>query len=254
MIRPLLPIALAAALLTACSASPPPASNASSNPDAPKTALGRTVENAMREARKELQTSNISLNDGIRIGPQRHRSDGNLPKAEITPTGDLLIEGRSIAIDPAQRALLLQYRGHVIALAETGMSLGVRGADLGMQAAGDAIGSIFSGNTDQVEQRVEAEAAKLEAEARTLCARLAPMLSTQSALAASLPAFAPYAKMTQADVDECMRDSSTDHRADVRERIREEVRSGIRDGVRGTVGADPAPNAAKDAEAASTPR
>lgn len=256
----LLAIAIASLTLAACNASPPPAKGANADPDGPKTALGRTVEHAMAEARKELATENISINNGVSIGPQSHREDtSNLPKAEITPKGDLLIEGKTVSIDAAQRALLLQYRGHVIALAESGMALGVKGADLGMQAAGAAIAGIFSGDTSKVEQHVEAEASKIEAEALQLCSGLGPMLATQRELAASLPAFAPYARMTQADVDDCMRDKDRkvvrgELRDEIRQEIRQEIRDGVRETVRDTVGAsEPAANAAEEAEAASTP-
>ena len=36
-----------------------------------------------------------------------------------------------------------------------------------------------------------------------LCKQLPGMLASQQALAASLPAFKPYARMTQADIDDC---------------------------------------------------
>lgn len=243
-----LSVLLLALPLAACNrAEPPAAPQAAADPQAPRTALGRTVEKAMAEARRELATENIGINDGITIGDRGgNRSARNLPKAEITPTGDLLISGAPVQIDEKQRALLLRYRGHVIAVAEAGMDLGVRGADLGMQAAADAIGSIFSGDTDGLEKRVEAEAAKMEADALKLCAQLAPMLATQQELAASLPAFAPYATMTQSDVDECMSKRDGDRtRAEVRDRVRDEVRQAVRGAVAGSEATDAAAEAAE---------
>lgn len=251
----LLAIALALPLAACNRAEPPEASTAptaSADPQAPRTALGRTVDKAMQEARRELATENISINDGINIG-DRHgdRPSTNLPKAEITPAGDLLVASAPVQIDARQRALLLKYRGHVIAIAEAGMDLGVRGADLGMQAAADAIGSIFSGDTDGVEKRVEAEAANLEASALKLCAQLAPMLATQRELAAILPAFAPYATMTQEDVDKCMRDRDGNAtRAEVLESVRGEVRAAVQASVDG---AREAADAAKPAGDTQTP-
>lgn len=239
--------------LAACSNADAPntAAPASATAPTPQTALGRTVENAMQEARRELATENISISDGISIGGRQGDSPSpNLPKAEITPAGDLLVAGTPVAIDAQQRALLLKYRGHVVSIAEAGMALGVRGADLGMHAAGEAIKGIFSGDTEGVEKRVEAEAASLEAEALKLCANLAPMLATQRTLAASLPAFAPYATMTQADVDECMRDNNGDTRAEVREQIREGVRSEVRGAVKEAVAGDSEPARAQDEAAA----
>ena len=204
---------LALALLTstpllACSQPPPPpappASPAADN-DAPKTIIGRHVEKAISEARAELRTKNISISDGFNInvnGHRIHREDG-LPKAEITPQGDLLIEDKAVAVNASQRAQLLQYRGHVIAIADAGMQIGAKGADLASKAVGEAIGAIFSGDKDGVEKRMEAEGMKIKAEAMKLCAQLPPLLATQQSLAASLPAFKPYATMTQEDIDDC---------------------------------------------------
>ncbi|WP_101925466.1 MULTISPECIES: hypothetical protein [Luteimonas] len=53
---------------------------------------------------------------------------------------------------------------------------------------------------------MEAEGAKIEAEADKLCDRLPPLLASQQALAAALPAFQPYATMDATDVDDCRSD------------------------------------------------
>lgn len=250
----LLTVLLMAVPLAACSRNEtaPPTATRGDAP-VPQTALGRTVDKAIQEARRELAAGNVTISGGpghgIQIGGTRISSPRpDLPKAEITPTGDLLIAGTAVAITPQQRTLLLRYRGHVVAIAEAGMALGVRGADLGMKAAGEAIRSVFNGNADGVEARIEAEAAGMEAEAAKLCSHLRPILATQRELAASLPAFAPYATMTQADVDECMRDSEGERRSAVRDRVREQVRGAVRGAVQqavpGTPGADGAPASA----------
>lgn len=246
---------LPVAALTACGQSrdPQPAAQSAASqpaPSQPKTALGRQVERAMREARRELATQNISLNNGIRFGPDHEKaSQDHLPKAEITPGGDLLIEGKPVPVDAAQRAQLLKYRGHVVAVAEAGMAIGVQGADLGMQAAGEAIKGIFSGDTDNIERRIEAEAEKIEVEAAKLCAQLPPMLATEQALAASLPAFKPYARMDEQDVNDCSQKKDPHAVRDtVRSEIRENIRGGIRDTVRSVVRTEPA-GADKAAEA-----
>lgn len=258
----LLAVSLTSALLAACniSAPTPPATDAAAGPaTGPQTALGRTVEKAMEEARKELATENITLNTGFSIGAQSHRGSlGNLPKAEISPAGDLLIEGKPVVVDASQRALLLTYRGQVVSLAETGMALGVQGADMGVQAAGAAIAGILSGNPDKIGARVEAQESKIKAEAMKLCNGLPPMLVTQAELAKSVPEFAPYAKLTQADIDDCMSKDGDASRAEIRDEIRreirDEIRQGVRTGVREAVGArEPTANAAAEAEAASKP-
>ena len=76
---------LAALSLTACGNAPsppaPPAPPAA--PDAPKTFIGRHVDKALAEARKELATGNISISDGFNInvnGREIHHKGDNLPK------------------------------------------------------------------------------------------------------------------------------------------------------------------------------
>lgn len=210
-----LPILLAACGGKAPDPAPDPAQPAST---APQTALGRTVARALDEAREELATKNISLNEGanIQIGGARirNRDTSGLPRAEISPQGDLLIDGEAVALDDAQRELSLAYRGHIIAIAEAGMDIGVQGADLGIKAASEVLGSLLRGKTDEFEQRIEAEARKIEASALKLCERMPALLASQRALAASVPAFQPYAQMTQQDVDDCNKDARDGTAAD----------------------------------------
>lgn len=155
------------------------------------TSLGQKVREATDKARKEMAVKNISV------------SSDNGVKVEISPAGDLLIDGKAVAVDDAQRKLLLQYRGQVMQVAEAGIEIGVQGANLGVRAAGEALKGILSGDTDQIEKRIDAEAKKLEESATKICDRLPAMLATQQQLAAAIPEFKPYAKMDQSDIDEC---------------------------------------------------
>ena len=194
---------------------PPPAGGAQTDADtrpAPQTALGRTVAKAMDEARRELHEGNLSLNGDyeVRINGKRVRRDADdLPAAELTPDGQLIVAGTTIAMDDASRALAREYRAGLLAIAEAGMDLGVQGADLGMRAAADAIGSLFRGDTEQMEKRVEAEAEKLEATAMQLCERLPGLLASQQALAAAVPEFAPYARMETSDIEDCSKEAES---------------------------------------------
>lgn len=238
-----------APLMVACDADRTTASQPASAPTGsePRTALGRTIDEALREARDEIATENISIggNTDIHIGGASISSrkpvdaDGNpLPEAEISPTGDFLVGGKSVDITPAQRELLLAYRGHVVSLIEAGMAIGVKGADLGMHAAGEALKSVFSGETTDFEQRVEAEAAELEAEAMQLCDLLPAMLETQQQLAADLAEFRPYATMTAEDIEDCRSDAVDSDSADDaarRHEVRDSIRSTIRQSIRTAV-------------------
>jgi len=247
--RNILAIALLACMpLVACSNNaPPPASKTSPTASTPQptSALGRMVEKEIREAREKLAHENISL-DGVHIhsgerGGVSVMSDDDSkdtgPKGEITPQGDLLIDGKAVAINAEQRAMLLEYRAHVISIAEAGMDIGVQGADLATKAMGEAFRGIFSGKSEKdIEKTVEAEADQIKQSAARLCSRLPAMMASQQKLAASLPEFKPYATMTQEDIDDCMKDSDEDAtRAQVQSEVRDEIREEIRSAVRETV-------------------
>lgn len=217
-IRTLAAALLASVPLLACNQLPdPPAPPAAPAPpgagnDARKGFIGRQVEKAITEARQELRTGNISVSDGVNInvnGKQVHTAEAGLPKAEITPQGDLLVEGKAVAITAEQRQQLLAYRGRIIGIAEAGMAIGVQGADIAGEALAGVTGVIFGGKEggQAFEQRMQAQGKKIEAEAMKLCTQLPGLLDSQQALAAALPAFKPYARMTQDDIDDCGKDS-----------------------------------------------
>jgi len=205
---------LASISLSACSQ---PASTPGSTPAAQagqpanRSFIGEQVDRAMDAARKELRENNLALNNGVQINVNGHRvsSPGdNLPKAEITPQGDLLIAGKPVTINADQRQQLLTYRNQIIGIAEAGMAIGTQGADIAGKALQGVGEAIFGGDQGQrnFEARMEAEGKKIEAQAKLLCNRLPPLLATQNQLADSLPEFKPYATMTQSDIDDCGKD------------------------------------------------
>ena len=238
------------ASLAACQGNTPSPSTASKPPapsHEPESALGRVVHKEIRKAREKLATENISLKSGVRFNGKgsvdidTNDSNDDRPEAEITPKGDLLIEGKAVAINNGQRALLLGHRAQIIGIAETGMDIGVQGADLAAKAMGEAFKGILSGKSEQeIEKSVEAEAAGIKQSAAKLCARLPGLLDSQQQLAATLPEFKPYATMTQEDIDDCMKDTKdgTVHQAELQSEIRGEIRDAIRGSVRGAVRQD----------------
>ena len=107
-------------------------------------------------------------------------------------------------VTPEQRALLREYRGHIAAVAEAGLQVGLEGVDLAGKAVTEALKGVFSGESERrIEERIRAEANAIGTSAQKICAHLPAMLATQQRLAAALPEFAPYARMTQEDVDDC---------------------------------------------------
>ncbi len=187
-----LPAALLCLPLIACggTSSTPDTTVGKSVADA-TSGVGQTVKEAMDDARKDITQGNIKI------------SADKQPRAEITPDGRLLIGGKEVAANETQRRQLQEYRGHVVAIAMDGMDVGLAGAKLGASAAGEALKGIFSGDSEGIEKRINAEAEKIEAQAKRICNRMPAMLASQQALAASLPAFKPYATMDQSDVDDC---------------------------------------------------
>ena len=155
------------------------------------TTLGQKVREATDEARKKIAEGNLSVSS----------SDGT--KVEISPNGDLLINSTPVALNDSQRALVLQYRQQMLAVAEAGIDVGIQGANLGVRAASEALKGVFSGNTDKIEERINAEANKIEANAMKICDQLPALLATQQQLAAVIPEFKPYAKMDQSDINDC---------------------------------------------------
>jgi len=211
---PLVMLLACAAAFTACSRDPAPPPTDTAADAADDGFIARTTRRALESARKDLAESNISVGgdsskglniNGFTVGRTDGRSAG-LPKAEISPAGDLLLGGKPVAIDDTQRQLLLAHRANIVAMAETGIAIGIQGAQLGVRAARGAIASALTGTTEEFEKRMEAEGAKMEAEAQKMCTHMPALLASQQALAAALPEFAPYATMDASDVDDCGKD------------------------------------------------
>ena len=168
----------------------------------PASWVARRVDDAMQKARQELATKNIDV-DTVHIGSSL-RSGGTTSKAQITPQGELLIDGKQVAATPEQHQMLLDYRQRIIGIAEAGMEIGTQGADLGMHAASAALSGVFSGKSDkEIEAAIKPQTDRIQAAALELCKRLPDLLAAQQQLAAAMPAFKPYATMEQQDVEDC---------------------------------------------------
>ncbi|QSX77422.1 YggN family protein [Agrilutibacter solisilvae] len=138
VVRSIAGCALLALALTACGKD-------KADPQEDSSVISSATAKAVAEARKEIHEGNITISN--------HGNGQNLPKAEITPKGDLLIEGKPVTINAEQRALLLQYRGHVASVAEAGVEIGMQGADLGRQGdgrsrEGTVLGQVREGNRE----------------------------------------------------------------------------------------------------------
>lgn len=229
---------LSAVLLAGCgNSSTTPAADPANEP---KSFIGKAVKEATDGAMDELATKNVDLD----VKGQ--------PKAEITPAGDFLIGGKAVTVNAEQRDLLLEYRQHWNKVAEAGIGIGVEGADLAGKALTEAIKGIFSGDTDNIDKKIEGHAEGIKQSAQKLCDLLPAMKVSQDKLAAVLPEFKPYANMDDGDVENCMTDNDShiagkDFGSDIGRDIGRDVRKAIKDETAGNDGM----NAAEEAEAAS---
>lgn len=173
----------------------------------------KEVRVELAKARHELDTGNLRLDNGFQFGAHdaksSQRAKADLPRGEITPQGDLLIDGKAQAIDADQRRQLLAYRGQVIVIAKAGIDIGQRSADAALQAVGDGswVGLLFGAMTGSLERRVERVVKQeIEPAVRGICRQLPAMMDSQQRLSASLPQFRPYATLEADDVANCEND------------------------------------------------
>ncbi|KAF1697779.1 YggN family protein [Pseudoxanthomonas koreensis] len=169
----------------------------------------KEVSRELAAARAELENGNLELGNGMHFGKSRHRDDGKpLPKAEITPDGDFLIEGEAVAIDTAQRRELLAYRAQVIDIANAGIDIGERSAQLAIDAVDRGLFSLmFSAMTGSLERRIEKTVKEaIEPGLLQICDSLPALMDSQQRLATRLPQFRPYATLEADDVNDCADD------------------------------------------------
>jgi len=148
------------------------------------------------EAQSKIAGQNLSLSN----------DNTGLPKAELTPQGDLLIAGNKVAVTAEQHALLLRHRELLERVAVAGVKVGMQGVDLAGKAIGNAISGAISSDNAGAQARIDTDAAKIKATARQLCDELPALLDSQQKLAAALPEFRPYASMTTDNAKDCHSD------------------------------------------------
>ena len=162
----------------------------------PSSISGGMFSGIASEATQKIAEQNLSLgNDNV-----------TLPKAELTPEGDLLIAGNKVAVTAEQHALLVKHREILERVATEGVAVGLQGVDLAGKAISSAISGALSGDSAGAKARIEADAGKIKTSARKLCDELPALLDSQQTLAAALPEFRPYASMTTDNVKNCHSD------------------------------------------------
>ena len=172
------------------------------------------VHAEMAKERANLDSENLSL-DGLHFGKDDNRETAKRkpqPKGEITPKGDLLVDGKAITVDATQRRQLLDYRTQVIGVAKSGIDAGEHAAMLAIDLTNVSMFHLIVGGlTGSLERRVEASVKRdIEPAVLQICKQLPQLRDSQQALAASVPEFRPYATLDDDDVEDCESDIRND--------------------------------------------
>lgn len=158
-----------------------------------KTGWAGIAEKARNGIREEMATKNLDIGEGV----------AGLPSASLSPQGDLVIDGKTVALTPEQRQRLLDYRSQLAAVAEAGAEVGIQGAAIATEAMKEAAKAALSGDKASIEERMKAQTDAIKVSAQALCDRLPALLEAQRAAAELVPEFKPYANMDEKDITDC---------------------------------------------------
>lgn len=154
--------------------------------------IAAKADEVVRDIRAEMAAKNLGIGDAH-----------GLPKAEITPEGELLIDGQALGLGEAQRQLALAYREQLTEIAVTGAEIGLQGASLATEAMSGAVAAALAGDGEAFGKKMEAEGEKIRVAAARLCERVPALLAAQAALAEAVPEFKPYAERTVVKLEGC---------------------------------------------------
>lgn len=168
----------------------------------------RDIRSDLARARAELETENLDVANSLQVngdGRRKAKTEPKLPKAEITPQGDFLIDGEAVAIDSNQRRQLLGYRRMVIEVAKAGIDIGEVSALAAVDSVDRGVFSLMVGAmTGSLERRIERTVRNTVGPGVLLiCDRMPELRDAQQQLASDLPAFRPYARLEAQDADDC---------------------------------------------------
>jgi hypothetical protein len=138
----------------------------------------------------------------LRNGVLTAHSQGS-PDAVIDAAGNLSIDGKAVAVTPAQRDLLKKYYADVVAIRQAGIETGKAGAAMAGHAIGAVAAGLAHGDPDSIGPKIDARAKDIEAKAMVICNSVAALRTDQDAIVAALPAFKPYANIETQEVDDC---------------------------------------------------
>ena len=121
------------------------------------------------------------------------------PTARVTPAGELAIGGKTAAVTPAQRSALAQYDRQFTAIRQAGRAIGEAGQRMSASIDQETAHAGSSAAVGAVHRDVAGFSTSLAG----LCDQVAALVALQDSIAATLPAFRPYAVLTQDKVRAC---------------------------------------------------
>lgn len=161
----------------------------------------RTADSDLDAASRQIATGNMTLT----------ADDADVPKAAITPEGDLLVASSPVTLSAQQREEVLAYRAQYIDIAQAGIAIGHQGVDAGRHAMVPMIfASLFGASDKTIDASMDKRLAGVREATAKLCDRMPALMAAQQQLATDLPAFKPYATLTQKKIDDCRQDALHD--------------------------------------------
>jgi len=130
------------------------------------------------------------------------------PPASVQSDGNLVIGGRAVTQNAADRALARRYYQDVLAVTAAGKASGEAGAELGGAIVGSIFSALWNDDSSIIKRTANSGAAGLKAHVEALCAGLQALETAQDALAARQPAFTPYRIVSHKAVTGCLKDST----------------------------------------------
>lgn len=128
-------------------------------------------------------------------------------EAVVDAAGKLVVDGRDVAVDAAQRQWLQQYYQGALAVREHGLATGKAGADVAVESLKNAAAHV-TGDGEQADARLETATERIDREASKICLDLQQIRLAQDRLAGSLPAFRPFARIIDGDGSGCSNDDA----------------------------------------------
>lgn len=154
----------------------------------------RTADSELDAASQKLATENVTLT----------AEGGSVPDAAITPQDDFLVAGKPVPLTRQQRKEVATYRAQYIEIAREGIAIGHEGVEAGRRAVVPMVfAALFGASDHEIQASMDKRLGGVREAAMQLCNRLPDLMATEQRLATDLPAFQPYATLTQKRIDDC---------------------------------------------------